>query len=87
MHGCAIMREAAVRLSLYEHALKQVAKERDTMLAQLKRLGRLHGLHRAYEPGGAALHRLHDRAEMEVEWRLPWIRNTRPSSGCASPRR
>ena len=39
VHGCAIMREAAVRLSLYEHALKQVAKERDTMLAQLKRLG------------------------------------------------
>lgn len=39
VHGCAIMREAAVRLSLYEHALEQVAKERDTLLAQLKRLG------------------------------------------------
>ena len=39
LHGCAIMREAAVRLSLYEHALEQVAKERDTLLAQLKRLG------------------------------------------------
>ncbi len=38
VHGCAIMREAAVRLSLYEHALKQVAKERDTLLAQLRRL-------------------------------------------------
>ena len=35
VHGCAITREAAVRLSLYEH-----------------------GLHRTYEPGGAALHRL-----------------------------
>ena len=39
VHGCAIAREAAVRLSLYEHALEQVAKERDTLLAQLKRLG------------------------------------------------
>ena len=39
VHGCVIMREAAVRLSLYEHALEQVAKERDTLLAQLKRLG------------------------------------------------
>ena len=39
LHGGAIMREAAVRLSLYEHALEQVAKERDTLLAQLKRLG------------------------------------------------
>ena len=39
VHGCAITREAAVRLSLYEHALEQVAKERDTLLAQLKRLG------------------------------------------------
>ena len=26
LHGCAIMREAAVRLSLYEHALKQDRK-------------------------------------------------------------
>lgn len=26
VHGCAIAREAAVRLSLYEHALEQVAK-------------------------------------------------------------
>ena len=26
VHGCVIMREAAVRLSLYEHALEQVAK-------------------------------------------------------------
>lgn len=34
VHGCAIMRETAVRLSLYEHALEQVAKERDTVLAQ-----------------------------------------------------
>ena len=34
VHGCAIAREAAVRLSLYEHALEQVAKERDTLLAQ-----------------------------------------------------
>lgn len=39
VHGCAIAREAAVRLSLYEHALEQVAKERDTLLAQLRRLG------------------------------------------------
>lgn len=39
VHGCAIAREAAVRLSLYEHALEQVAKERDTLLVQLKRLG------------------------------------------------
>lgn len=39
VHGCAIAREAAVRLSLYEHALEQVAKERDTLLAQLKRFG------------------------------------------------
>ena len=39
LHGCAIAREAAVRLSLYEHALEQVAKERDTLLAQLRRLG------------------------------------------------
>ena len=39
VHGCAIAREAAVRLSLYEHALEQIAKERDTLLAQLKRLG------------------------------------------------
>ena len=38
VHGCAIAREAAVRLSLYEHALEQVAKERDTLLAQLKRV-------------------------------------------------
>lgn len=35
VHGCAIAREAAVRLSLYEHALEQVAKERDTLLARL----------------------------------------------------
>lgn len=34
VHGCAIAREAAVRLSLYEHALEQIAKERDTLLAQ-----------------------------------------------------
>lgn len=33
VHGCAIMREAAVRLNLYEYSLKQVAKERDTLLA------------------------------------------------------
>lgn len=26
LHGCAIMREAAVRLNLYEHALKQVTR-------------------------------------------------------------
>lgn len=39
VHGCAIAREAAVRLSLYEHALEQVAKERDTLLAQLRCLG------------------------------------------------
>lgn len=39
VHGCTIMREAAVRLSLYEHAMEQVSKERDTLLAQLKRLG------------------------------------------------
>ena len=39
VHGCAIAREAAVRLNLYEHALEQVAKERDTLLAQLKSLG------------------------------------------------
>ena len=38
VHGCAIMREAAVRLNLYEYALKQVAKERDTLLALLKRI-------------------------------------------------
>lgn len=39
VHGCAIAREAAVRLSQYEYALEQVAKERDTLLAQLRRLG------------------------------------------------
>lgn len=39
MHGCAIIREAAVRLSQYEYALEQVAKERDTVLAQLRCLG------------------------------------------------
>ena len=27
VHGCAIARETAVRLSLYEYALKQAAKE------------------------------------------------------------
>ena len=36
-HGCAIMRETAVRLNLYEHALEQIAKENDALLAQLKR--------------------------------------------------
>ena len=40
VHGCAIAREAAVRLSLYEHALKQAAKERDLREAQ-KVLGEL----------------------------------------------
>lgn len=39
VHGCAIARESAVRLNLYEHALEQVARERDTLLAQLKGLG------------------------------------------------
>lgn len=38
VHGCAIMREAAVRLSLYEHALKQAAKERDAAVKQLRRM-------------------------------------------------
>ena len=38
LHGCAIMREAAVRLSLYEHALKQVTKERDAAVKQLRRM-------------------------------------------------
>ena len=38
VHGCAIAREAAVRLSLYEHALKQVAKERDAAVKQLRRM-------------------------------------------------
>ena len=58
VHGCAIAREAAVRLSLYEHALEQVAKERDTLLAQLKRLGGCMGCTGHMKPGGAALHRL-----------------------------
>nr|DAO70473.1 MAG TPA: hypothetical protein [Caudoviricetes sp.] len=38
VHGCAIAREAAVRLSLYEHALKQVTKERDAAVKQLRRM-------------------------------------------------
>ena len=38
VHGCAIAREAAVRLSLYEHALEQVAKERDAAVKQLRRM-------------------------------------------------
>ena len=59
VHGCAIAREAAVRLSLYEHALEQVAKERDTLAACAAQASRrLHGLRRTHEPGGAALHRL-----------------------------
>lgn len=36
--GCAIMREAAVRLNLYEHALEQVAGERDRMGKDLKQM-------------------------------------------------
>lgn len=38
VHGCAIAREAAVRLSLYEHALKQVAKERNAAVKQLRQI-------------------------------------------------
>ena len=38
LHGCAIMREVAVRLNLYEHALKQVTKERDAAVKQLRRM-------------------------------------------------
>ena len=38
VHGCAIAREAAVRLNLYEHALKQVTKERDAAVKQLRRM-------------------------------------------------
>mgnify|MGYP001024736569 FL=1 len=38
VHGCAIAREAAVRLNLYEHALKQVTKERDAAVKQLRQI-------------------------------------------------
>lgn len=38
LHGCAIAREAAVRLSLYEHALKQVTKEHDAAVNQLRQI-------------------------------------------------
>ena len=38
VHGCAIAREAAVRLNLHEHALKQGTKERDAAVKQLRRM-------------------------------------------------
>lgn len=38
VHGCAVLREAAVRLSLYEYTLKQVAKERDAAVKQLRQI-------------------------------------------------